>query len=276
MGFKKVLLLLTAVAGLSFSADKIVLKKPPASLDKYYPPASNKFEFLSNMHAMSTARTGITVNINEGNWEKALYWAKELKKIYVETSKMVPEWKDYFKPQLADNLIKAVESKNVDKVIEASRKFLQTCAKCHQDNELAVKLTYRFPSFEKIKIEDPVEFMEYETGKYMKAMTDSMKAMKIYLMQGEGDKAQEAGLNFVERARQLRTMCAKCHTNKLSEEVIVGKDYEEALAKLEELLSAEKPNKDDIFKTLGSITVSCTKCHNVHIMPAMVREAFGK
>ncbi len=276
MGFKKVLLLLTAVAGLSFSADKIVLKKPPASLDKYYPPASNKFEFLSNMHAMSTARTGITVNINEGNWEKALYWAKELKKIYVETSKMVPEWKDYFKPQLADNLIKAVESKNVDKVIEASRKFLQTCAKCHQDNELAVKLTYRFPSFEKIKIEDPVEFMEYETGKYMKAMTDSMKAMKIYLMQGEGDKAQEAGLNFVERARQLRTMCAKCHTNKLSEEVIVGKDYEEALARLEELLSAEKPNKDDIFKTLGSITVSCTKCHNVHIMPAMVREAFGK
>ncbi len=262
--------------GVSFSAQELVLKKPPASLDKYYPPASDKFEFLSKMHAMSTANTGITLNINEGNWEKALEWAKELKKLYVETSKMVPEWKEYFKPQLADNLVKAVSSKNVDKVLEASKKFLRTCAKCHQDNEIAVKLTYHFPSFEKVKIEDPVDFMEYETGKYMKAMTSSLKALKVYLMQGDGDKAQEAGLNFVERARQLRTMCSKCHTNKLSEELIVGKDFESSLAKLEELLSAGSPKKDEIFKALGAVTVSCIKCHNVHLVPAKVREAFAK
>ncbi len=276
MGLKKLFLVPILAGGVVFSADKIVLKKPPESLDRYYPPASKKFEFVSSMHAMSTAFTGIRLNVNDGNWEKALHWAKELKKTYLNTSKMVPEWKDYFKPALADNLVKAVSSKNVDKVIDATKKLGQTCAKCHQDNELAVKLVYRFPSFEKVMIEDPVEFMEMETGKYMEKLVSSLKALKVYLMQGEPEKAQEAGLNFVERARQLRSMCSKCHTNKLSEELIVGKEYEGALAKMEELLSAGKPDKNAVFNTLGEVAVSCSKCHNVHLVPAVVREAFEK
>ncbi len=262
-------------AGLVFAEEKIVLKKPPSSLDKYYPPASTKFEFLSNMHAMSTAFYGINANINEGNWEKALMWAQKLKEIYVKTSKMVPEWKNYFKPELADALVNAVKSKDTDKVIKASRNLGQTCAKCHRDNELVVKLYYHFPSFDKVKLEDPIDFMEYETGKYMKVMTNSLKALKVFLSQGDLDRAQEEGMNFIERARGLRAMCSKCHTNKLSEEVILGKNFEEGLAKLEKLLS-ETPKKEEVFQALGQVTISCAKCHNVHLAPAMVREAFSR
>jgi len=167
----RILLLALFISGTLLAADKIILKKPPESLKKYYPPASNKFEFLSNMYSMSTAFYGINLNINEGNWEGAKDWAVRLRDTYVKTSKMVPEWKNYFKPELADNLVKAVESKDVDKVIEASKKLGQTCAKCHADNQIAVKLVYHFPSFESIKIEDPVEFMEYETGKYMEKLS---------------------------------------------------------------------------------------------------------
>jgi len=276
MGLRKLVLIPTLIGGVVFSAEKIVLKKPPKSLDKYYPPASKKFEYLSNMHAMSTAFTGIRLNVNDENWEKALHWAKELRDTYLNTSKMVPEWKNYFKTELADNLVKAVSSRNVDSVIEATKKLGQTCAKCHQDNELAVKLVYRFPSFEKVVIEDPVEFMELETGKYMEKLVSSLKAMKVYLLQGDPERAQEAGLNFVERARQLRSMCSKCHTSKLSEELIVGKDYEKALAKMEEMLSSGKPDKNAVLGTLGKVTLSCAKCHNVHLVPAVVREAFEK
>ena len=263
-------------AGVALSADKIILKKPPESLKKYYPPASKKFEFLSNMYMMSTSFYGINLNVNDGNWDKALEWAKRLKDTYVKTSKMVPEWKKYFKPKLAKRLVKAVASKNVDKVIEASKKLGQTCAKCHQDNQIAVKLVYHFPSFEDIKIEDPVEFMEYEVPKYMEKVANSMKALRIYLMQGDREGAQEAGTNFVERARQLRSMCSKCHTNKLSEEVIVGKEFESALAKIEELLSSDKFKTEEVMKALNPIGMSCTKCHNVHLIPAKVREAFQK
>ena len=110
----------------------------------------------------------------------------------------------------------------------------------------------------------------------MKKLTNSLKALKVYLTQGNVEAAQEAGANFIERARQLRSMCSKCHTNKLSEEVIVGKEFEGHLAKLEELLSSGKPNKEEIFKTLGPIGATCNKCHNVHLIPALVQEAFRK
>ena len=270
----KALAVLLSLSGFLFSAEKVILKKPPESLRKYYPPASEDFEFLYNMHTMSTALYGINLNINDGNWRGAKDWALKLKETYLKTSKMVPEWKEYFRPKLAEDLLKAVESKNVDRVIEASKKLGRTCAKCHADNQIAVKLVYHFPSFDEIKIEDPVEFMEYETGKYMEKLTNSLKALKVYLIQGNVEGAQEVGTNFIERARQLRSICSKCHTNKLSEEVIVGKEFEGHLSKLEELLSAEKPNKDEIFKTLSPIGATCTKCHNVHLIPALVQEAF--
>ncbi len=259
-----------------FSAEKVIIKKPPESLKKYYPPESQKFEFLSNMYKMSTAFTGINLNINEGDWEKALRWAKELRDTYIKTSKMVPEWKDYFKPELANELVKAVESKNIDRVIQASRNLGRTCAKCHQDNQLSVMIYYHFPDFDAVKIEDPVDFMEYDTGEFMKKLSNSLKALKVFLSQGDVEKAQEHGMNFIERARQLRTMCSKCHTNKLSEEVLVGKEYEGHLNRIEELLSAEKPNTEEIFKSLRFIGMTCSKCHNVHMIPQMFKEALAE
>ncbi len=267
---------ISLMAGAVFAKEEIVIKKPPESVGKYYPPKSQKWEFLSKMHNMSTYFYGINLNINDGKWDRALEWAKKLKKEYVETSKMVPEWKDYFKPKLADNLIKAVQSKNVDSVLDASRKLGQTCAKCHADNEIAVKLVYHFPSFESIKIEDPIEFMEMDTGKYMKKMTNSLKALKIYLMQGDMEGAQQAGEEFVERAKALKGMCSKCHTSKISVEAITGKDYSASLDKISNALASDKPNKDEIFKALSQVGMSCAKCHNVHLVPAMVREAFEK
>ncbi len=272
----KALLLGLIFGSAALGADKVVLKKPPASLGKYYPPASEKLEFLSNMYLMSTAFYGINLNINNGNWKGAKEWAQRLRETYVKTSKMVPEWKSYFKPDLAENLVKAVDSKNVDKVIEASKKLGQTCSKCHADNQIAVKIVYHYPSFNTIKLEDPVESMELEVGKYMEKMTNSLKALRIYLMQGEEDHAREEGANFVERVRGLRAMCSKCHTDKASEEIYLGKNTEKALTKLENLLNGNKLDRKAIFSTLDSVTMTCTKCHNVHLIPAMVQEAFRK
>jgi hypothetical protein len=95
-------LVLFATLGLSFGADQVILKKPPASLGKYYPPRSNRFEYVSVMHEMSTAFYGVRLNINEGRWDRALDWANRLKDTYTRAQNMVPEWKDYFKPALAD------------------------------------------------------------------------------------------------------------------------------------------------------------------------------
>ncbi len=269
---KRLYLTLALFVGISFS-QQITMKRPPKSLDKYYPPQSQKMEYLSSMHAMSTAFHGINLNINEGKWDKALEWANQLKKAYEDASRMVPEWKDYFKPALADDLVKAVQSKNADAVIRASRELGQTCSKCHQDNQAVVKLYYHFPRYDKITLEDPVELQNLKTKDYMKKLSDSMKSLRVFLLQGEIAKAKEHGNNFVERAKQLNTMCTKCHTSKASIESLAGREYITALDNLQKALNAPQPNRDVIFKHLSEIGQYCYRCHNVHLIPVIVQNA---
>ncbi|MFN7066111.1 MAG: hypothetical protein ACK4OF_08200 [Aquificaceae bacterium] len=269
---KKPVIILGLLVSLSFS-QQITMKKPPKSLEKYYPPQSQRMEFLSNMHAMSVALHGINLNINEGNWEKALEWANQLKRSYEESSRMVPEWKDYYKPAFADSLVKAVQSRNVDAVIKASRELGQTCSKCHQENQAVVKLYYHFPRYDNIQIEDPVELQNLKTKDYMKKLTDSMKSLRVFLLQGNVSKAKEHGENFVERARQLNTMCTKCHTSKASIEALAGKDYLTALDNLQKALSAPQINRDVVFRYMSEIGQYCYRCHNVHLIPVLIQNA---
>ncbi|WP_448587227.1 hypothetical protein [Thermocrinis sp.] len=253
------------VLSVAFGADQMVLKKPPASLGKYYPPQSNKFEFLSVMHEMSTAFYGIRLNINEGKWDKALEWANRLKDAYGRAQNMVPEWRQYYKPVLADKLVKAVQVKNTDQVIKLSRELGGTCQKCHTDNQIAVKLVYHFPPFHTLKMEDPVEFSQLSPKEYMKKMSDSMKALRIFLLQGDIPKAKEAGQEMVERIKASQAVCSKCHTEKISEQVIFNKAHEEALASIERLLKEPSPNRDAIFRAMSVIGQSC------NIYPQQIR-----
>ncbi|RMH81341.1 MAG: hypothetical protein D6674_00595 [Acidobacteria bacterium] len=268
----KVIILTLGICSSLVFAQQVVMKRPPKSLDKYYPPQSEKMEYISNMHSMSTAFHGINLNINQGNWERASEWARQLKKTYEESAKMVPEWRDYYKPALADNLVKAVQGKNTDEVIKASRELGQTCVKCHQENQAVVKLYYHFPRYDRITIEDPVELQNLKTADYMKKLSDSMKSLRIFLLQGDIAQAKEHGSNFVERARQMNTICTKCHTSKVSIESLAGKDYMNALDSLQKTLNAPQMNRDLVLKQLSEIGQYCYRCHNVHLIPVLVQK----
>ncbi len=272
----KKVVLTVALFGIAFGADQIILKKPPASLGKYYPPQSNKFEFVGVMHEMSGAFYGIRLNINEGKWDKALEWANRLKDAYSRAQNMVPEWKQYYKPVLADQLVKAVQAKNTDQVLKISKELGETCQKCHADNQIAIKLVYHYPPFANLKMEDPVEFAQLSPKEYMRKTSDSMKALRIFLIQGDMPKAREAGEAFVERVRGTQAVCSKCHTDKASEQLIYNKAHEDALASIERLLKEPQPNREAIFRAMSVVGQACNRCHNTHLVPAMVQEAFRK
>ncbi len=272
---KKVVILLTTL-GLSFGADQVILKKPPASLGKYYPPHSSKFEYVSVMHEMSTAFYGIRLNINEGKWDKALDWANRLKDAYTRAQNMVPEWKDYFKPTLADRLVNAVKVKNTDQILKASKDLGETCLKCHAENQIVVKLVYHYPPFATLRMEDPVEFVQLTPKEYMRKLSDSMKALRIFLLQGDVQKARESGEQVLERVKGTETVCSKCHEDKTVVDRIHGKDHDQALASIQRLLKEPQPNREAIFRAMGVVAQSCNKCHNLHLVPAMVQEAFRK
>lgn len=189
---------------------------------------------------------------------------------------MVPEWKHYFKPALANQLINAVRTRNLDQVIRASRKLGETCTKCHAENQIAVKLVYHYPPSATLKMKDPIEFDQLSPKEYMKRLSDSMKALRIFLMQGDVQKAREAGEQFVERVKGTEAICFKCHTDKTVVDRIHGKDHDQAIASIQMLLKDPQPNRDAIFRAMSVIGQSCNKCHNLHLVPAMVQEAFRK
>ncbi len=257
------------------NAKTVKLKEPPEELGKYYPPNSDKFEFLTNMYQLSTSFTGVFANMQEKQWDKALNWAEKMKDHYFKIGKLVKKWDKVLRKEAMNNLVEAVKSKDVASVKKYANIVGKTCVQCHKNYQLPTKIKYHFPSFDTSSIEDPVTGVEYGVHDYMKKMTNDMKLLKIYLMQGDKNKAVKSGNNFIKRFEGLQQMCSDCHTNKVSEEIYFSKEIKGKLSTLKEALM--KGDKDKVFSSLGYIGVNnCSKCHNVHQIPAMLKEKFEK
>lgn len=100
--------------------------------------------------------------------------------------------------------------------------------------------------------------------KYIRKLSDSMKALRIFLLQGDVQKAREAGEQVVERVKGMEAVCSKCHTDKTVVDRIHGKDHDQALASIQRLLKEQQPNRDAIFRAMSVVGQSCNKCHNPH------------
>ena len=271
---KKLIYILCVLSIFSISfAKNIRLKEPPEELEKYYPPNSDKYEFLMTMYKLSTAFKGIVVNISEGKWAQAKSWAEELSKNYTKIGELVPTWKKVLRENAAKNLVKAVESKDSTQIRKYMNTVGKTCMQCHKNYQLSVKIKYHYPSYDGTSIEDPISGVEYSVHDYMKKMTDDMKLLKIYLLEKEKNKAIKAGDRFVKRVKGLTQMCSDCHTNNISEKVYFNDDLDKKLQNLRDAVENEHLN--EVFSNLSWINNNnCMKCHNVHQIPAMLKEKF--
>jgi hypothetical protein len=76
---------------------KISIKRPPKSLDNFYPPKSREKKFLAAMHNMATSFKATMFYLQAGNIERVKKWAENLVKSYIGIKDMVPEWQSYIK-----------------------------------------------------------------------------------------------------------------------------------------------------------------------------------
>lgn len=271
---KKYLTTIALCVSISYAGD-VTLKEPPKTLSKYYPPNSNKMEFLNSMYAMSTAFTGMFTNIQENDWKNAEKWANILRENYLNIGKMVPEFDKGLKKNEVNALVEAVKSKDMEKVKFNADAVGKSCMQCHQNYKVSTKILYHYPSFEVINIEDPVSRSNVEFHDYMKKVSDSMKKMRVYLEDGKFDKAVAEGNNFIKRVKGISQSCNECHNNKLSIEIYQGKELEEKLNLLSKALQSK--NKEEIYKSVGWISMNnCSKCHNTHQTVAELKEKFNK
>jgi nitrate/TMAO reductase-like tetraheme cytochrome c subunit len=106
----------------------------------------------------------------------------------------------------------------------------------------------------------------------MKKLTNDYKLTKIYTSEKEFKKALKSAKNFTKRFMAITQSCSECHTNKIVEDVYFGEETKNAIKKLKEGIT--KKDTKTVFNSLASIGGTCYKCHNVHEVPAMLKEKF--
>lgn len=256
-------------------AKNVKLKDPPDELSKYYPPKSEKMEFLHLMHELSTSLTGLVVNLKGEDWQNAQLWAKKLQENYLKIGQMVKKWDRNLKKANAQKLLEAVKNKDKATAMENLKAIGRTCVQCHRTYQASVKVKYHTPDFSKINVEDPVSGQKLEYGDYMKNVANDMKLLKVYLTEGKNKEAKKAGLSFTKRLKGLSQSCSECHTQEEgSEKIYFGERTQKHINALQEAI--KKSDKKAISTHIGWIAQNnCVKCHNVHQTLYLLKEKFG-
>ncbi len=271
----RLLVFLFLVVIFSFSYGKsIKLRDLPGELSNYYPPKSERMEFVQLMHILSTSITGVIADVREGDWQNAERWAERLQENYLKIGKMVKKWDKFLKKDEMENLVKSVKSKDRSGSMGFIQKIGKSCVQCHKNYRLSAKIKFHSPDFKGTNIEDPVTGLDYSLKDYMKAMTNDMKMMRIHLIDGKKNKARKVGFDFIKRFEGMTQICGDCHTNRLSEKIYFGIETEKRITALREAIVNGELRK--INRQIKWISQNnCSKCHNVHKTLYLLKEKFG-
>ncbi|MBT5471058.1 MAG: hypothetical protein HOK41_10695, partial [Nitrospina sp.] len=98
----------------------MIVKEPPKSLSKYYPPESKQPKWIQQMHKMSTHFGGVFINLKEKDYKNVDMHADKLAEEYKKTSEMVPEWEEYFDVKAAEAFVAAAKTHDIAKAGKAS------------------------------------------------------------------------------------------------------------------------------------------------------------
>ena len=245
---------------LSVAAGEIILKEPPKSLSKYYPPESHQSKWIQQMHKMSTHFGGVFINLKENDFENVDKHADKLVEEYKKTSEMVPEWEDYFDIKAAETFANAAKTHDIAKAGKASSGLGKTCGKCHGEQQVSVWAKFHWPSFQKIKVTDPISEKETVT---------------VNFGEGQYDRAAKALKIFKSRFMELKSTCSKCHITQDAKRFYVGPEINTALKELNTELSSEKPNPGKFWKNIGLLgQKGCKHCHLVHRTNSLIKKTW--
>ena len=246
-------------------AKDYIVKEPPASLNKLYPPESQESKWVGQMHKLSTNFGGVFVNMKEDDWENAEKRAAAFLEAYEESAKMVPEWKDYFDLDAAKNFTETVKSHDPAKIGKASGAVGKTCGKCHAEQYVAVWTRYHWPSVEEIKVTDPISEEEKKYEDYMGLLAGSFKGVTVNFGEKQYDRSLKALGIFKKRYMELKSTCSKCHTTDAVKQFYVGDNIASAFEAMNKELSSNEPNAGNFWKNVGIVgTQGCKMCHLTH------------
>ena len=257
---------------LPVTAGEMILKEPPKSLSKYYPPESQQSKWIQQMHKMSTHFGGVFINLKENDFENVDKHADKLVEEYKKTSEMVPEWEEYFDIKAVETFANAAKTHDIAKAGKASGGLGKTCGKCHAEQQVSVWAKFHWPSFHKIKVTDPISEKETTFDDYMGSISSSFKTVTVNFGEGQYNRAAKALKVFKSRFMELKSTCSKCHITQDAKRFYVGPEIDTALNELNKELSSEKPNPGKFWKNISLLgKKGCKHCHLVHRTNSLIK-----
>jgi hypothetical protein len=258
-------------------AKDMVVKEPPKSLSQFYPPESKEPKWIQQMHKLSTHFGGVFINLKEKDFANVDKHADQLLEEYKKTSKMVPEWKDYFDIKAAEAFTQAAKTHDIAKAGKASGGLGKTCGKCHAEQEVSVWAQFHWPRFHKIKVTDPITEKEMGFDDYMSTISSSFKGVTVNFGEGQYGRSAKALKIFKSRFMEMKSTCSKCHTTDDVKLFYVGKIAESAFNNLAKELNADKPNPGQFWKNIGLLgKTGCKHCHLTHRTASFIQETWEK
>ncbi|MEC7785646.1 MAG: hypothetical protein VX579_01755 [Nitrospinota bacterium] len=257
---------------LPVTAGEMILKEPPKSLSKYYPPESQQSKWIQQMHKMSTHFGGVFINLKENDFENVDKHADKLVEEYKKTSEMVPEWEEYFDIKAVETFANAAKTHDIAKAGKASGGLGKTCGKCHAEQQVSVWAKFHWPSFHKIKVTDPISEKETTFDDYMGSISSSFKTVTVNFGEGQYNRAAKALKVFKSRFMELKSTCTKCHITQDAKRFYVGPEIDTALNELNKELSSEKPSPGKFWKNISLLgKKGCKHCHLVHRTNSLIK-----
>jgi hypothetical protein len=257
-----ILLFLPCIA---FSAN-LSIQPPPPSLDKFYAKRGETSEWIEQMHQINKTFGAIFIDIDRGDWEKALQSAKDFGSAYRKASEMVPEWKDLFDFKASESFIASIQSKNIELSIQLYTEVEKSCSQCHQKNNISVWTRYHWPSTKTIKVLDPIDEKEVNYDQFMNRLSTSFRNISIHFDQQKYNESWKAIDVFSNRLKGLRSVCSKCHVTEWTKnsttikDFFVGNDMIDALQKIKQIFASGEPDAKIFKKILSTFPNYHAKC----------------
>jgi hypothetical protein len=247
----------------------------PASLNDLYPPRAKQPVYLFRMYDISESLAGIVADLFENDFENAESNYENFKTKYVELSRLVPEWTEYFPLAPVEKLSADSKTNDPDKVMPAVEQVGEICNECHFAYMPQVQHKFHWRNFQSITMTDPLTNETVSFSRIMQYLDTNLTGIKVDLIQGQIENARKQHQAFQARFQAFSELCMDCHDSE--RHYYTDESVNETIQRLGEALKADNIEPELVGRYSQEIgTESCFKCHLVHVPAAATQWQMAK